>query len=267
MSHQPTTVTPWGRGRLLATLTGVALVGLGLLTGFVLAIHSAAVHPGATASGSTSASSLPTGRDERRDVLAAEPMLYVNGTDSTQGVPAATPGPTMEVPGSSTMGAGKVASGFPHTPQGAIGQLAAIEVAVLTEMSIARTNEIYLAWSADDAAPVDQWRLTRHVQAFLAASNMGPAKDPNAIVTITPVAAQTKATDGPDWTIACVLVDVRAVIRQEARMAYGYCERMQWDAGRWVIAPGTPPADAPSTWPGTDLAFQAGWQTWTPDNP
>ena len=75
-----------------------------------------------------------------------------------------------------------------------------------------------------------------------------------------------KATDGPDWTIACVLVDVRAVIAQEARMAYGYCERMQWAGNRWLIAPGTPPADAPSTWPGTDLAFQAGWQTWPISN-
>ena len=92
---------------------------------------------------------------------------------ATQGVPAATPGPTIDVPDSTVIGAGKVASGFPHTPEGAIGQLAAIEVAVLTEMSIPRTNEIYQAWAADGAAPVDQWRLTWHVQAFLAAANMG----------------------------------------------------------------------------------------------
>ena len=264
MSEQPTTVKPWGRGRLLATLAAVALISLGLLVGFALAIHSVATHPTTTATASTS--SLPSDTHERRDILAAEPMLHVNGTDSTRGVPAATPGPTVDVPGSSVIGASKVASGFPHTPEGAIGQLAAIEVAVLTEMSIARTNEIYRAWSADGAVPADQWRLTRHVQAFLAAANMGQTKDPNARVTITPVAAQTKAIDGPDWTIACVLVDVRAVIRQEARMAYGYCERMQWEINRWVIAPGAPPAEAPSTWPGTDLAFQAGWQTWASSN-
>ncbi len=52
-------------------------------------------------------------------------------------------------------------------------------------------------------------------------------------------------------------VDVRAYIRTEARMAYGYCERMLWEQDRWVIAPGAPlPAEAPSTWPGTELAFE-----------
>jgi hypothetical protein len=37
---------------------------------------------------------------------------------------------------------------------------------------------------------------------------------------------------------------------------------MQWHAGRWMVAPGTPPARAPSTWPGSDLSIKAGWRTW-----
>lgn len=47
-------------------------------------------------------------------------------------------------------------------------------------------------------------------------------------------------------------------------MAFGYCERMQWDptSHRWLIAPGASPAPAPSTWPGTDVAQRAGWLTW-----
>ncbi len=262
MTRQPTPVTPWGRGRLLGALAGIALAGIGLIVGFALAIHSVAIRPHDQAGTSSSVPDLPDDEGQRRDLLAAEPMLHVSGTDSTQGVPAATPGPRLDVPDSTVIGAGKVASGFPHTPEGAIGQLAAIEVAVLTEMSIPRTNEIYQAWAADGAAAVDQWRMTWHVQAFLAAANMGQTLERGAQVMITPVAGQVKATDGPDWTIACVLVDVRAVIAQEARMAYGYCERMQWAGDRWLIAPGTPPAEAPSTWPGTDLAFQAGWRTW-----
>ena len=34
------------------------------------------------------------------------------------------------------------------------------------------------------------------------------------------------------------------------------------EGGRWLIAAGLPPAPAPSTWPETDLARQAGWLTW-----
>lgn len=260
----PAPAQPWSHTKLLAVLVAIVLVGVGLLVGFVLAIHSVISKPDAGSGSSTPSRSLPTDETERRDQLAAEPMLEVSGTDSTQGVPAATPGPMITVPGSSVIGAAKVPSGFPHTPQGAIGQLAAIEVAVLTEMSIPRTNEIYQAWANEGAPTVDQWRMTRHVQAFLAAAKMGQVMDPGTKVTATPVAAQTKSSDGPDWTIACVLLDVRAVATAEARMAFGYCERMQWDGSRWVIASGTPPADAPSTWPGTELAFQAGWRTWAP---
>ena len=107
------------------------------------------------------------------------------------------------------------------------------------------------------------------MQAFLASrAGQDPAALP-ALVAATPVAAQVKGTDGPDWVLACVLLEVTARAATSASIAYGHCERMQWstttgDEGRWVIAAGgAPPAPAPSTWPGTDLARRAGWRTWT----
>ena len=261
-AHNPQIVAPWSRRKLIAALTGVAVMVLALVVGLVLAVHSALTSPLPDAAAAT-AVVLPLDREERRDVLAAEPMLQVSRSDSQGGTPAAVPGPVLEVPASTVIGAGKVASGFPHTPEGAIGQLAAIEVTVLSEMNVARVVEVWDAWAADGAGPVEQWRLMGHVRSFLAAMKMGDVLGQGARVTVTPAAAQTKASDGPDWTIACVLVDVRAVYRSEARMAYGYCERMVWDGQRWLIGPGTPPALAPSTWPGTDLAVEAGWRTWT----
>ena len=263
MSRQPTPVAPWGRGRLVAVLCGSAVAVLVLLLGLVLAVHSAVT--GNRGDAAAAERVLPADREARRDALAAEPMLRVSRSDSLGGVPAALPGPVIEVPGSTVIGPAKVASGFPHTEHGAIGQLAAIEVSVLSEMNVARVVEVYQAWTADGVAPVEQWRLMGHVRSFLGAVKMDGHLSDGATVTVTPVAAQTKASDGPDWTIACVLVDVRAKYRSEARMAYGYCERMAWDGQRWLIAPGVPPALAPSTWPGTDLAVQAGWRTWARD--
>ena len=69
--------------------------------------------------------------------------------------------------------------------------------------------------------------MTGNVQAFLAASG-APALDAATVVTATPVAAQVKGTDGDDWALACVLLDVRATITATARIGYGHCERMQW---------------------------------------
>ena len=83
-----------------------------------------------------------------------------------------------------------------------------------------------------------------------------------ATVIAVPAAGQVKGVDGPDWAVACVLFEVHATITVEAQMGYGYCERMQWHNGRWMIAPGAPPARAPSTWPGSELSIRAGWRTW-----
>ena len=147
-----------------------------------------------------------------------------------------------------------------------MGQLAAIETTVLQSMSIDRAHQVHAAWSNPGAIPAESWELTANIQAFLASSAGQYAGDLRAAVVTTPIAAQVKGTDGTDWLLACVLLDVKAQISTQARIAYGHCERMQWttrDGGRWVIGAGPAPARAPSTWPGTDLAIEAGWKTVT----
>jgi hypothetical protein len=167
-------------------------------------------------------------------------------------------------------------------------------------MSLPHTREVHRGWALPGPPTAGTWRLTTNVRAFLASAGAagqaagaatGQVKDPTVTVTPTPVAAQIKGIDGHSWVLACVLLDVRAVIITSARIAYGYCERMQWainpttagrgtDAstgvgnraaggpdGRWMIAPGPAPAAAPSTWPGTALAARAGWRTWLGSGP
>ncbi len=114
---------------------------------------------------------------------------------------------------------------------------------------------------------VADWEIARHVQSFLGTAQMGPEKDVTTTVTATPAAGLVKGRDGPDWVLACVLLEVRAVITTEARIGFGHCERMQWRDGRWLLAPGVPPARAPSTWPGTQQSIDAGWRTWTDTSP
>ena len=51
--------------------------------------------------------------------------------------------PRITVPAATTVGPADVPTGFPRTPQGAVGQLAAIDTTVLTAMSIAHTRAVH----------------------------------------------------------------------------------------------------------------------------
>lgn len=274
----------WGRHRLLLVLGAVGLAASVLVVGLGFAVYfgiSAAAGgpppPGPGATGvATPTQGQPKGRDHR-DAVAAAPMLTVGPGDSRADAPAAVAGPAMSVPGATTAGPAQVPSGFPPTPQGAVGQLAAIETTVLQAMSVQVTNEVHRAWVLPGGPDVADWEMTRNVTAFLETAQMTSQKDTTTTVAATPAAGMVKGTDGTAWVVVCVLLDVQARIRADARMGYGHCARMQWTneshgtrgadgadgpGGRWMIAPGTAPARAPSTWPGSELSQRAGWRTW-----
>lgn len=274
----------WSRRRLVAVLAAAIGVALLLVTGFVYAVHfaltpsrEAATPPSRAArvsqpGGILPASGLPS--DERRDRIAAAPMPAVAPVDAELAPPATELADPITIPTATTAGPATVPSGFPHTPQGAVGQLAAIESTVLQAMSIPVAHAVYSEWALPGGVGAAKWSMTGHVASFLGAAGMGAEKDPGTVVMTTPAGALVKGTDGPDWVLACVLLEVRAVIESEARIGYGHCERMQWQAdpgepgrtgaagGRWMIAPGAPPALAPSTWPGTEKAIAVGWKAW-----
>jgi hypothetical protein len=250
----------------LLGLTAVLAVALLLVVGLVYAARdtlttegSSTPPPGPARSSSSTTGSVPVDRDQ----IAATPMLTVTADDAQPTTPATVPGPVIDVPPATRTGPAGVATGFPRTAEGAIGQLAAVEVAVLQAMSIRYTHTVYDGWAMPGGIGADGWAMTANVQAFLTAAKMTDQLDMTATVVATPAAGQVKGVDGLDWVVACVLVEVRATITVEARMGYGHCERMQWNRGRWMIAPGPAPARAPSTWPGSERSVQAGWRTWS----
>ncbi|MBO1756473.1 hypothetical protein [Allobranchiibius sp. CTAmp26] len=258
----------WGRRRLLGVLAAAATAAIAVVLGLVLAVYFAV--DGVTSAGPTgtpaaaphgTGHALPTGF-AHRDAIAAAPMRTVDATAAQPAPPAARTAPTIDIPAGASPGPAGVTAGFPLTPVGAIGQLAAIEQVVLQDMSTQEAAVVHDAWALPGAPDVAQWALMRDVQSFLGGAQMGSTLDPTSTVMVTPEGAQVKGTDGSDWVLACVLITVRATITRDASMAYGHCERMQWHGGRWMIAPGAAPAPAPSTWPGSDASRTAGWRTW-----
>lgn len=263
MTAPSTRTSRWDRRRLLTGLVAVALVAVVLVAGLVYAVYSTLT---STTLRSADMSSTPgevigPARRPSRDEVAAEPMLQVPPADAQPTTPAAIGAPAILVPPATRTGAADVPTGFPRTPEGAVGQLAAIETTVLQVMSLPYTRQVYDRWALPGGVGADNWQMTANVHAFLETARMGQTMDLAATVAAVPAAGQVKGVDGGDWVVACVLLDVRAAITTEARMGYGYCERMQWQDTMWMIGPGTPAAQAPSTWPGSDVSVRAGWRT------
>lgn len=263
-SHPTQNAGGWPRSRLIMLVGSVTATAVALTAGLGLAVwYALAPAPPVVSDISTVADAGIHG-EAFRDQIAAQPMLQAPAAAASTPNIATELGPTMALPDGTSVGAAGVTSGFPHTPEGAVAQLAAIEVTVVEAMSIPVAHQVHAAWALPGGATTEEWAMTRNVQAFLTTiGDLGNSKDDTIFVSATPAAGQVKGSDGPDWVLACVLLDVNAAIVADARIGYGHCERMQWTAGRWMIAPGTPPVKAPSVWPGSDLALQAGWRTLT----
>ncbi|OLT22343.1 hypothetical protein BJF81_00295 [Ornithinimicrobium sp. CNJ-824] len=267
-----TTPQAWGRGKLLAILAAALGAGLVLLTGLGLFIWQVVAEQPAQRPVTQERAPSPVVLDEatlpqegpaRREQIADAQMLAVDDPRAyREGQVTTTVAEPLGVPSPTRTGPVDVPTGYPQTPEGAVAQLAAIDVAVIQAMSVPATHEIYRSWSTGDADPAD-WVMTGNVTDFLtAAGQSGQTKEAGLVVTATPAAGQVKGTDGQDWTVACVLLELHARLVEEARVAYGHCEAMTWTGDRWVIDTTRPVSSAPSTWPGTELAAQAGWRPW-----
>jgi len=266
----------WDRRRLQRTLAGVTALVVVLLAGLAYAVQAALTADPQTAAAQPASSGpvvvavedLPDSA-ARRDAIAAAPMLAVPPDAARGGTPAQEPAEPIAIPAAGRVGPANVPTGYPRTPEGAVGQLAAITAATLQSLSLDDAAGIYAAWSEPGAPPASEWTLMRNLRSFLGSDAAAHLTDPGTALVATPVGAQVKGVDGDTWTLACVLMDVEARVVTSARMGYGHCARMHWSTdaaagGRWVIAAGVEPAAAPSTWPGTELAKDAGWRTWVP---
>lgn len=252
----------WPRGRLILGLIAVVAGAGVVLMGCVLAIV-ALIAPGSTEVNGPG-SEPPVSGEELRDVIAASPLPEAARDAAWPHAPAVVPPAEIVVPSATAVGAAGVVSGFPQTPEGALGQLAAIEVRVLEAMDLRVLAGVHAGWVMPSGPGLAEWEMAANVQAFLGAV---PHEEPDRIddvttVTVVPVGAQVKGTDGEEWVLACVMVEVRATVVTDARMAYGHCARMAWNDDAWRIAAGTPPPPVAGVWPGTQEFIDAGWLTW-----
>jgi hypothetical protein len=256
-----------------------ASVTLGLLLGLLYAVLGFLFGAGSTdrgtapspTSGGSAAPSSPAaalrssgaaGDIARQDQLAERPMLQLPPS-AARPHPLVTDraGPPIAIPAGSHSD-GPASSGFPQTSEGALAQLAAIDVAALRDLDPVRVRQVH-AWAAmPSAVPIEEWTPAVAVNAGLAAAGR-PDGAAEISSDFTPLAGQIKGTVGNSFVVACVLGELQVTYRSTARAGAGDCQRMVWRGGRWRIGPGAQPAYAPSAWPGSADAVRAGWRVLT----
>ena len=261
-------VAVWGRAKVLALLMAGALAGLLLLVGLGLALFYAVDPPARAAeSGSGSPARATTrpgdpgsARRAHRDTLAADPMPTAPADAAQPSVLSARDPGFILLPRATIVGPAGVPAGFAHTPAGALAQLAGIDTTALDSASLGVARAVIDHWAAVGGPNGATWSGVRALADFLSAAGLSSGKAPGLALSATPLMGLVKASDGGDWVVVCVDFEVDASLARTARVAVADCARMAWAGDRWVIGPGAEPAPAPSMWPGTQTAIDAGYK-------
>lgn len=264
----------WSRRKMLALLIMAALTVAALVAGLLLAVIHA-VNPtaagdeagvgGSVRSGvDPGTSAVPTGTvsaAEARDALAARQMQWVPASASLPApVSNRDPGPPIVLPRGTHIGPARVPTGFSHTPEGAMAQLAAIDQTALRSGSLSAARAVIAAWAMPGGPTTTSWSGVRAMSSLLSAAGLSGGGSPQLAVVLTPLMGQIKGGVGPDFVVPCVDFELDVTLQQTARLATADCQRMVWHRDRWLIGPGEEPALPPSVWPGTDLAIDVGYR-------
>jgi hypothetical protein len=263
----------WGRGKLLAALGLILVLILGAATGAGLWVwqrlhpaeqpNAALAHPGSSPGGagvSAAGGSQADPVTARRDAIAAAPMPAADPAAAQPSVLSTRDPGMIALPASTTAGPAGIASGFPHTTEGALAQLAAIDADVMSTATLERARQVIAEWAVPGGPTGETWTAVKVLAAFHSAAGLAGGAGDGLVVHATPMMGLVKGSDGPDWVVVCVNLQIDATLRRTARVAAADCQRMVWDGGRWLIGPGSEPWPAASTWPGTDAAIDAGWK-------
>jgi hypothetical protein len=265
----------WSRRKMLALLAMAALTVAVLIAGLALAVARAlnptqdgadASNTGGsigTAAGPASAAvgAGPRAAADAQDAIAAEPMPTVPESASRPApVSDRDPGPSIVLPPATVTGPAGVPTGFPHTPEGAMAQLAAIDQTALQSGSLSGARAVIAAWALPGGPTTTSWSGVRAMRTLLNATGLSGGGSSQLAVVLTPLMGQVKGSVGPDFVVPCVAFELDVTLQQTARGATADCQRMVWHGDRWMIGPGDEPATPPSVWPDTDLAIDVGYR-------
>lgn len=260
------------RARSARGLAVVAVVAVALMvTGVVLAVaphhHGAAAPaaaPAAAGPGPASSTATPSPTavvDDRgaRDAVASRPMpSYPLASATPQPVTTRDPGEPIALPSCGVIGPAGVPTGCPHTREGAMAQLAAIDQTALQSGTLAGARAVIAAWALPGGPTTTSWSVIAAMASII--NDVQLTAGARLPLTVTPMMGLFKGQVGDDYVVPCVDFEFALVLGRAARVAAADCQRMVWTGGRWLIGAGSEPAGSPNAWPDTDAAIAAGYR-------
>lgn len=249
----------WSPARLLVLAGSCVLVVLAIVTGLAIAVF-AALHKEPDAGEARYAAGRAIRSLSEQDALAAAPMPTAEPEEALPGPLSSRAAEVVVLPRPTAVGLAEVATGFPRTPEGALAQLAAIDVTAMQSGSMDGVRSVIAEWATTGGPTSENWSGVTGMASLLSGAGLSAAGSPQLAIVVRPVMGLIKGTVGSDFAVVCVDLEFTVSLERTARMAVADCQRMTWVADRWLIGPGPEPAPAPSIWPGTDAAIDAGWR-------
>jgi len=197
------------------------------------------------------------------DAVASTPMVAFS-VEAAQPhtLSPRTAGPAITLP-PATVRTGAVPQGFPHTPEGALAQLKALDETGMQGLDPAAFE---LAWQelaspgAPASAAVGLVRAARAARSTGGLDATGPVDGLTSTYQVDAGLIKGTADDG-NFVVPCVLGELSVITTNSARrVGLGDCQGMRWVQGRWRISPTALPSAASCAWPGTEEAVTAGYR-------
>ncbi|HET6285793.1 MAG TPA: hypothetical protein VFG15_03450 [Amycolatopsis sp.] len=176
---------------------------------------------------------------------------------------SAIAGPPVLVPTTSVTAGRWIPGGFPRTPEGALGQLKALDETTMTTADPQVYAQGFREISepgAPDPGSTGLVSLLTNLRSRARLPDTGPVPGLSASYEITH--GQVKGvTSGGSFAVVCVLGQFSVGVNgQLVSAGVGDCQAMRWTGAQWRIASGALAAPAPSAWPGSADAVKAGYR-------
>ena len=253
-------IPEWGPARLRALVGVAALAALAVVAGAVLAIVGLLTQEKPDSTDAARDRAAPSRHMSPQDRLAATPMPTADPDDALPGPMSRQEAGVLELPRATAGGPADVPTGFPRTAEGALAQLAAIDVTAMQTGSMEGVRRVITEWAAPGGPTPETWSGVAGMASLLSAAGLSGAGSPQLAIAVRPVMGLIKGTVGPEFAVVCANLEFTVTVEQTSRIAIADCQRMAWVGDRWVIGAGPEPASAPSVWPGTGVAIAAGWR-------